>query len=353
MALSLAMFAWETAAGGSQNAAVLLRLGAGARGLVLDGQWWRLLTCSVLHAGGLHIAANMFSLWSVGRVTERLLGSARFLIVYWAAALASSVLGMATSEGTLVGASGAIVGLIGPLVVFTVRVARGSRTQRLLQLARQWAPTALMLALPGILIPQVSNAAHVGGLLAGVVVGAALGTRPAPWLPESRALRPLATAVSAIAAVALCVGIGRAMVPRSRLTLGGVRIDAPAGIHLYPLDGDTATYGAGFIAVRSRPRPATALSGTDAARWIAQALSDDLGAPVDPLRVLPIVRREASPHGPALRASLTLPGEQGGLVEFWAIAGPTRVVLLEVLAPRGAALPAGGSDAVAAGLAVP
>jgi membrane associated rhomboid family serine protease len=86
---------------------------------VADGDWWRLVTAGFLHANLLHIGLNMFILWLVGSPLEEMLGRGRYLLLYFVSLLAGSAGSILQQEplGRTVGASGAIFGLFGALLV--------------------------------------------------------------------------------------------------------------------------------------------------------------------------------------------------------------------------------------------
>jgi membrane associated rhomboid family serine protease len=85
---------------------------------VADGQWWRLLTAAFLHYGPIHLAMNMFSLWILGGPLEAWIGRGRFILVYLVSGLAGSAGALVLNPGSqTVGASGAIFGVIGAVVL--------------------------------------------------------------------------------------------------------------------------------------------------------------------------------------------------------------------------------------------
>jgi membrane associated rhomboid family serine protease len=86
--------------------------------VVADGDWWRLFTAMFLHASLLHIAFNMLALWWFGSVVERSVGTLRYILIYVASGLAGSAGALIASPNAVtVGASGAIFGLLGALLV--------------------------------------------------------------------------------------------------------------------------------------------------------------------------------------------------------------------------------------------
>jgi len=165
------------------------------------GEWWRLLSPVLVHGSILHLAFNMYFLYLVGPLVEQLYGSARFLLLYLltaaTASLASYLIG---GPEPSVGASGALFGLCGVLLVGRV----------LHRPVLQGQQRALMSQIGGLVVINlvlgfglnafgggIDNAAHLGGLLGGLwlgllipPVGAAelplLGHRPGGGMPGSR-----------------------------------------------------------------------------------------------------------------------------------------------------------------------
>ncbi|WOF23094.1 rhomboid family intramembrane serine protease [Microbacterium betulae] len=130
-------------------------------------QPWRLLTVALVHGGIWHVGLNMLSLWMIGRILEPVVGSARFLALYVLSALGGSVAVALLSFTTpVVGASGAVFGLLGALLVIGRRLG-GNITGILVLLGIN----LVIGFLPGF---NVSWQAHVGGLVTGLVVGLVL-----------------------------------------------------------------------------------------------------------------------------------------------------------------------------------
>jgi len=155
---------------------LLTALGAKVNGLLLAGQWWRLLTPALLHAGLLHLAVNAYSLHSIGPEVERLSGRARFLSVYvlaTAAGTAASVLG---TPAPSIGASAAIFGLGAAVAVYHWRHRHllGETSSRVL---RSLGWTLALNALYSAANRRVDNWGHLGGMLGGALAAWALGPR--------------------------------------------------------------------------------------------------------------------------------------------------------------------------------
>jgi membrane associated rhomboid family serine protease len=129
---------------------------------VADGGWWRLVTSMFLHAGPIHLLLNMLALYWFGRVLEHVIGSLRFALLYLASGLAGSAGALYLSPNVpTVGASGAIFGILGALLVLERRGAIQSGGQIL-------ALIVLNLVLT-FSISGISIGGHIGGLIGGVV----------------------------------------------------------------------------------------------------------------------------------------------------------------------------------------
>ena len=130
---------------------------------VAHGDWWRLITAAFLHASILHIGLNMYVLWIIGRPVEQYLGRARFLGLYFVSGLAGSAGALVLTPTALtVGASGAIFGILGALLIIEWQT-----TGRLAGNAMTWIVINLALS---FVISNVSIGGHVGGLIGGILV---------------------------------------------------------------------------------------------------------------------------------------------------------------------------------------
>ncbi|MGH7708020.1 MAG: rhomboid family intramembrane serine protease [Vulcanimicrobiaceae bacterium] len=168
--LNVVAFVWLALTGGWNNLNSLLAHGALYGPAVLAGQWWRIITGAFLHGGIPHIALNMIALYQVGRLVEMLLGSLRTAILYFIAMIGSgiAVVIFAPTEVT-VGASGAIFGLFGALVAIGLRLGSPGRS-----LVMQTVPIIAINLAFGFLVPNISNAGHLGGLICGFAAGLAV-----------------------------------------------------------------------------------------------------------------------------------------------------------------------------------
>ena len=126
---------------------------------------WRMLTTALVHGSILHVLLNMYTLWILGQILEPMLGRARFFSLYLLSGLAGSlgVLFLANPGQPVVGASGAIFGLMGAFLVIQRRLG-GSSTQLLILVGIN----LVIGFLPGL---NIAWQAHVGGLIGGAVLG--------------------------------------------------------------------------------------------------------------------------------------------------------------------------------------
>jgi rhomboid protease GluP len=210
IALNVAIFLAMVARGVSAfapTADVLIRWGADYGPMTTHGQWWRLLTSAFLHIGITHLAVNMFALFVIGTFTEQLFGNAGFFVLYLLGALAATLTSLSIHPMTVsAGASGAIFALYGGLFgfLFVRRSTMSYATVTSLSLNAIFFVAFNLFY--GLTKPHIDMAAHVGGLLAGIPIGAALAFGLAAGTATARLLRS-----AAVGAVSLAV-----MVPVAR-----------------------------------------------------------------------------------------------------------------------------------------
>ena len=165
----------------SQDLSPLIQFGAYSYHLIVeDGEYWRLLTSTFLHAHALHLLLNMGILFLLGSLLEGLYGRSRFLFLYLISAIVSSIASLPFVQNALgVGASGAVFGLIGVAVALGIRYKDRlpRRLGRILGL-RLLPFIAIDIFLGFFVFPHfnynVNNAAHLGGLFTGFVGGLVL-----------------------------------------------------------------------------------------------------------------------------------------------------------------------------------
>lgn len=147
----------------------LLRWGANFKPATLEGQWWRLLTNCFIHIGILHLLLNMYALVYIGGLLEPYLGRARFLAAYLLAGIAASVTSLWWHDLTIsAGASGAIFGMYGVfLAMLTSDLIEREARKSLLTSISIFVGYNLLYGLKG----GIDNAAHIGGLVGGFIIG--------------------------------------------------------------------------------------------------------------------------------------------------------------------------------------
>lgn len=153
----------------------LIDWGANFGPLTLDGQWRRLLTCTFVHIGLIHIGLNMWVLWDVGQLVERLTGNVGFLLLYLLSGLFGSLASVYWNSNVLsAGASGAVFGAFGGLMGF-VLLRGDSIPKSILGRLRASGSSFLFYNLIfGLAIPGIDMAAHAGGFVSGFVCGLVL-----------------------------------------------------------------------------------------------------------------------------------------------------------------------------------
>jgi rhomboid protease GluP len=168
-------FGWELSTGALQSTASLVDAGALVRSRVVEGEYWRMVSSTLLHGGGDHLFGNCVALYVLGMAGEHALGAWRVLLLYVSSGLAGSLASVLTGPGPSVGASGAICGLMGAVIIVLWKYRRvyHVRNKEIGLVLAGWAAYTIFT---GALDPHIDNWAHLGGLLGGAVV--ALGMRP-------------------------------------------------------------------------------------------------------------------------------------------------------------------------------
>ena len=134
--------------------------------ILLDGQYWRLVTAGFLHGGLIHIAMNSWVLWDVGPQVDEMYGASRLLVIYFIGSVSGFALSTLLSSSLSIGASAGLCGLIGAMIALGLRhhnpVGDAMRGMYI-----RWV---VMILLMGFLIRGIDNFAHIGGLIGGFCV---------------------------------------------------------------------------------------------------------------------------------------------------------------------------------------
>ena len=138
-------------------------------------EYYRLITCSFTHFNILHVFFNMYALYIIGPQIENFFGKTKYLVIYLFSALTASLLSLTfmPDNGSSLGASGAIFGLFGALLIFGYhyRIYLGNT------LKSQIIPLILFNLCLGFMLSGIDNAAHIGGLIGGTLISMGLGVK--------------------------------------------------------------------------------------------------------------------------------------------------------------------------------
>ena len=181
---------------------VLIHFGSNFGPATLTGEWWRLFSSMFVHFGFLHLALNMWVLWSVGRLIERMFGSLHYALLYLFAGLCGSLASLWWHPlVNSAGASGAIFGLLGGLLAFALNPATGMPTTIAASQRRIGLAFIAYNLLNGFSHHAIDNACHLGGLAGGFLMGWMLARPLDITAREKSASRFTQSAVLGFAAV--------------------------------------------------------------------------------------------------------------------------------------------------------
>lgn len=179
-AANILVFIWLSLKGSTLNTSFMLEHGACYTPLILEGEYYRLFTGMFLHFGLIHLLYNMVCLVALGDLLEKEAGTLRFLAIYLLGGVAGNVLSLALDlqgfrggYAVSAGASGAVFAVIGGVLWIVIR-RKGQFGRISLQ---RMMLTVVLMVLQGFTESGTDNAAHVGGLVAGLVLAALLGVR--------------------------------------------------------------------------------------------------------------------------------------------------------------------------------
>lgn len=196
VALNVLVYLVTVSQGGGLNApgGEVFQRGALVGVFVADGGWYRLLSAMFLHASLMHLAFNMLALWWLGSIVEQAVGTLRYLLLYFVSGLAGSAGALIEADPAVatVGASGAVYGILGALVVLEWRHTGTIMGPALTLIVLNLAIT--------FTIPNISRGGHIGGLIGGVLAAFALDqTR----LARNAAVGPILVVLVGVISVAL------------------------------------------------------------------------------------------------------------------------------------------------------
>ena len=171
----------------------LAELGAVIRDYIFDEhQYWRLVSAMFLHGDGtpqggiLHLALNVIALVQIASLYELMFGTRRFLAIYFTTGIIASLTSALVREGASVGASGALFGILGAFVLSVWRSPRYRHERFARSIVNQLVFWIIANIVIGMQFPQVDISAHLGGLVAGVLLGAILPHAAPPPPPPAQ-----------------------------------------------------------------------------------------------------------------------------------------------------------------------
>jgi len=206
IALQLIMFLILELNGGSKDPQTLIEFGAKYNPLMIEGEWWRLVTPIFLHIGILHLLMNTLALFYLGMAVEKMFGRLRFIFIYMISGITGSLASFLFTSNLSAGASGAIFGCFGALLYFGVLYPKiFFRT-----IGTNIIAVILLNLVLGFTIPGIDNAGHIGGLVGGFLAAGIVS------LPNShRPLRQLLFLLGSILLVGVFVSRGIGSDPTS------------------------------------------------------------------------------------------------------------------------------------------
>jgi membrane associated rhomboid family serine protease len=208
---------------GATDVGTLMRSGAMVRGLVDNGELWRLVTFNFVHVGGIHLILNVIVLYFLGRLAEDLFGPWRTAAIFALAGVGSAVASyLAVPAGISAGASGAIFGLLGAVFI---ELSLQRRHHRLAWTRGVWGSLAVFTVAQiavGFVYPVTDQWAHGAGLAIGTVVGIALSPH-ARWAKVGEHVARVVTVAFAIAVIASFVLVARTSIADSFASLPAER----------------------------------------------------------------------------------------------------------------------------------
>ena len=142
--------------------------------LIMQGEWWRLITSMFLHADWMHLASNMLFLYMLGGALKRYYSNLQLWIIYFAGGIAGNLLGLAFSSFRSLGASGAILGLGGALL-YRMTLGKDARAFRAAGNFTWLALTVLFNLVYGLVTPGIDNYGHFGGFIGGFIAALLIG----------------------------------------------------------------------------------------------------------------------------------------------------------------------------------
>lgn len=210
----------------------------GAR-VILHREYWRLPASVFIHGGLIHLVVNMWSLAAIGPLVERIYGHLTFTVLYLAAGIGGAIASAAFSPARVsVGASGAICGILGGLLAFLVAHRRTIPPTVLRQLLKDVLKVLVYMGVLGLVVANIDQAAHLGGLGVGFLSGLLL-IGPWPVEPRLRARRTALRALMTVLIAGLLSGSAVALAHRGGAAIPPFRLREDMVEQLAPIDRES------------------------------------------------------------------------------------------------------------------
>ena len=140
---------------------------------ILNGEYYRLLSCIFMHGGIIHLLCNMYCLYVIGPQVESFFGKFKYIIIYLLSGIIGSLMSLCITNSISLGASRAIFGLLGSILYFGYHY----RVYLSQALKSQIIPLIILNLFLGFILSGVDNAAHIGGLIGGILVSMMVGVK--------------------------------------------------------------------------------------------------------------------------------------------------------------------------------
>ena len=140
---------------------------------ILNGEYYRLLSCIFMHGGIIHLLCNMYCLYVIGPQVESFFGKIKYIVIYLLSGIIGSLMSLSITNSISLGASGAIFGLLGSILYFGYHY----RVYLSQAIKSQIIPIIVLNLFLGFILNGVDNAAHIGGLIGGVLVSMMAGVK--------------------------------------------------------------------------------------------------------------------------------------------------------------------------------
>lgn len=140
---------------------------------ILNGEYYRLLSCIFMHGGIIHLLCNMYCLYVIGPQVESFFGKIKYIVIYLLSGIIGSLMSLSITNSISLGASGAIFGLLGSILYFGYHY----RVYLSQAIKSQIIPLIVLNLFLGFILSGVDNAAHIGGLIGGILVSMMVGVK--------------------------------------------------------------------------------------------------------------------------------------------------------------------------------